>query len=195
MELKCHLYTWEDIQTLCSTLARKIKDSGYIPDVIVAVARGGWVPARLLCDFLDIRELYSVKTEHWGVVATPDGEARLTQPLNIDLKGKKVLVVDDVADTGETIKVVIDHVKDFSPKDIKVAVVDYKRTSKFIPDFYAAEMEEWRWIVYPWSLREDIKDLTRKAGVSDPKKAVKVLKEKFDLEVDEGLVRDVLSDC
>lgn len=195
MELKCHLYTWDDIQTLCGTLARKIKESGYLPDVIVAVARGGWIPARLLCDFLDIKELYSVKTEHWGVVATPDGEARLTQPLNIDLKGKKVLVVDDVADTGETIRVVIEHLKELSPKDVKVAVIDYKKTSKFVPDFYAAEMEEWRWIVYPWSLREDIKGLIRKAGVGNPKEAVKVLKEKFELEVDEELVRDALSDC
>jgi hypothetical protein len=195
MKFKCHQYSWNDIQQLCEELAKKIKGSDFKPDVVVAVARGGWVPARIICDLLDIRDLYSVKTEHWGVVATPTGRARITQPLNVDLSDKRVLIVDDVADTGETVEAVANHVMEFSPKEVRIAVIDYKKTSKFVPDFYAAEMEDWRWIVYPWSLREDVKDLLKKAEVSDPSKAVKVLKEEFELEVDESLVKDVLSDC
>jgi len=156
---KCHLYNWNDISKLCKELAKKIKASGYRVDVIVAVARGGWVPARILADLLEIKELYSVKTEHWGMVATITGEAKITQPLNVSLDGKNVLIVDDVADTGETIKIVREHVKNLMAKDIRIAVIDYKKTSKFIPDYYAAEMEGWKWIVYPWSLKEDIKGL------------------------------------
>lgn len=174
--IKCLQYTWDDIIKLCDELAKQIKKSGYKPDVIVAVARGGWIPARILCDYLDVKELYSVKTEHWGVVATPTGEARITQPLNVDLAGKKVLIVDDVADTGDTIKLVADHVKSFSPSEVKIAVIDYKKTSTFAPDYYASLMEEWRWIVYPWSLREDIKDLLKKAGITEKEKAVEYLK-------------------
>jgi len=192
MNVKCLQYTWADVIRLCDELAKKIKKSGYKPDVIVAVARGGWVPARILCDHLDIRELYSVKTEHWGIVATPTGEARITQPLNVDLSGKKVLIVDDVADTGETIKVVLDHVKSFSPSDVKIAVIDYKKTSTFAPDYYAALMEEWRWIVYPWSLREDIKDLLKKADITEKEEAVRYLK---SLGLREEDVRNVLEDC
>ncbi len=195
MKFKCLQYSWDDIQRLCEVLAKKIKESGYKPDVIVAVARGGWVPARILCDLLDVRELYSVKTEHWGVVATPTGEARITQPLNVDLRGKKVLVVDDVADTGETVELVAEHVSEFSPEEVKIAVIDFKRTSKFVPDYFAAEMEEWRWIVYPWSLREDVKDLIKKSGVKDLDKALEVLKQEFELNVNEDIVKDVFSDC
>ncbi len=195
MKFKCILYTWDDIQRLCRQLSEKIKKSGYNPDVVVAIARGGWVPARIVCDYLDIKELYSVKTEHWGVVATPTGEARITQPLNIDLKGKRVLIVDDVADTGDTIKIVREHVMEFSPADIKVAVVDYKKTSKFVPDFFAAEMESWKWIVYPWSIKEELRDLIEKVGAKTVEEAVKALKEEFDVVVSEELVRDVLSDC
>ncbi len=199
MSLKCHLYSWEDVEELCKAVAEKIKRSGFSPDVVIAIARGGWVPARLLCDYLDIRELYSVKTEHWGVVATRDGKAKLTQPLNADVSGKRVLIVDDVADTGETIKLVKEHVESFSPEEVKIAVVDYKKTSKFIPDFYAAEMEEWRWIVYPWSLREDVRDLVKKAfdeiSGLNPKNVAEVLREKFELDVDESIVREILKDC
>ena len=191
--IKCLQYTWDDIVRLCDELARKIKKSGYKPDVIVAIARGGWIPARILCDHLDVRELYSVKTEHWGIVATPTGEARITQPLNVDLSGKNVLIVDDVADTGETIKVVLDHVKSFSPSDVKIAVVDYKKTSTFAPDYYASLMEEWKWIVYPWSLREDVKDLLKKAGITEKEEAVRYLKSVGLREED---VRNVLEeDC
>ncbi|MET1124128.1 MAG: phosphoribosyltransferase [Archaeoglobaceae archaeon] len=194
MTLKCLLYTWEDIVKLCEELARKIKESGYRPDVIVAVARGGWVPARILCDHLDVRELYSVKTEHWGVVATPTGEAKITQPLNVSLKGKRVLIVDDVADTGDTIKVVAEHVKSLSPAEVKIAVIDYKKTSKFEPHYYAALMEEWRWIVYPWSIREDLKDLLKRREVKNVEEALDYLRS-LDLEVDRKLVEDVITDC
>ncbi len=173
---KCHLYNWNDISKLCKELAKKIKASGYRVDVIVAVARGGWVPARILADLLEIKELYSVKTEHWGMVATITGEAKITQPLNVSLDGKNVLIVDDVADTGETIKIVREHVKNLMAKDIRIAVIDYKKTSKFIPDYYAAEMEGWKWIVYPWSLKEDIKGLIAdKAKKID--EAVRILEE------------------
>jgi len=173
---KCHLYNWNDISKLCKELAKKIKASGYRVDVIVAVARGGWVPARILADLLEIKELYSVKTEHWGMVATITGEAKITQPLNVSLDDKNVLIVDDVADTGETIKIVREHVKNLMAKDIRIAVIDYKKTSKFIPDYYAAEMEGWKWIVYPWSLKEDIKGLIAdKAKKID--EAVRILEE------------------
>lgn len=195
MKFKCVLYTWDDIQKLCKKLSEKIKKSGYSPDVVVAIARGGWIPARIVCDHLDIKDLYSVKTEHWGVVATKTGEAKITQPLNVNLEGKKVLIVDDVADTGDTIRVVLEHVRELSPSDVKVAVVDYKKTSKFLPDFYAAEMENWKWIVYPWSIKEDLRSLIEKAGAKTVEEAVRVLKEEFDVVVEEELVKDVLSDC
>ncbi len=195
MKFKCLLYSWNDIQNLCKILAEKIKRSGFKPDVIVAIARGGWVPARILCDLLNVKELYSVKTEHWGIVATPDEKARITQPLNVNLEGKNVLVVDDVADTGETIELVAEHVRGFKPKEVKTAVIDYKKTtSKFVPDFYASEMKEWRWIVYPWSLLEDVRDLIKKIGIKDVKKAVEVLKEEYELDVSEEIVKEALSE-
>ena len=194
MKFKCVLYTWEDIHKLCRELAKKVRDSGFEPDAVIAIARGGWVPARIVCDYLDIKDLYSVMTEHWGVAATK-GEAKITQPLNVDIAGKKVLVVDDVADTGDTIRVVVEHVKECSPAEVRVAVVDYKTTSKLVPDYYAAKMEGWKWIVYPWSIKEEFRELIDKTGAKGVEEAVRALKEEFDLEVDAELVRDVLSDC
>ncbi|MDK2795641.1 MAG: uncharacterized protein PWQ22_321 [Archaeoglobaceae archaeon] len=189
---KCHLYNWNDIRLLCKELVRKIKASGYRVDVIVAVARGGWVPARILADLLEIKELYSVKTEHWGLVATITGEARITQPLNITLDGKNVLIVDDVADTGETIKLVKEHVKSLLAKEVRIAVIDYKKTSKFIPDYYAAEMEGWKWIVYPWSLKEDVKGLI--AGKATNLEEASRILEEYGLKLSYEELREIIEE-
>lgn len=192
---KCVKYSWDEVYMLCKELARKIKDSKFKPDVIVAIARGGWIPARILADFLFIKELYSVKAEHWGIVATVTGKARITQPLTVDLKGKKVLIVDDVADTGETIEIVAKHVKEKGAKEVKTAVIDFKHTSKFVPDYYAREMERWAWIVYPWSIYEDVKDLIAKIDEKgDADEITKKLEEKFNLKVDRSVVEDVLKE-
>jgi hypoxanthine phosphoribosyltransferase len=193
---KCVQYSWQEVYELCKELARKIKKSGFKPDAIVAVARGGWIPARILADFLLVKELYSVKAEHWGIVATVTGKAKITQPLMVDLTGKKVLVVDDVADTGETVEIVAKHVREKNAKDVKTAVIDFKHTSKFVPDYYAREMERWAWIVYPWSIYEDVKDLIAKLEEKgNAEEIARKLEERFNLKVDPSVVEDVLKDC
>ncbi|MEM0350387.1 MAG: phosphoribosyltransferase [Archaeoglobaceae archaeon] len=190
---KCHVYDWKDIESLCRKLARKIKSSGFRVDAIVAIARGGWVPARILADFLDVKELYSIKTEHWGIVATITGKATITQPLTVNLEGKNVLIVDDVADTGETMKIVKEHIISLKAKEVKTAVIDYKKTSAFVPDYFAAEMESWKWIVYPWSIREDIKGLIAKKGARNLEEAVMALKE-FGVEIENDLLREIIEE-
>ena len=194
MKFKCVQYDWDEVYELCRILAKKIRESNFKPDAIVAVARGGWVPARILADLLFVKELYSVKAEHWGIVATPTGKAKITQPLTVDLSGKSVLVVDDVADTGETVEIVAKHVMERNAKEVRTAVIDFKHTSKFVPDYYAKEMENWAWIVYPWSLYEDARDLISRIandGMS-VEEIKKKLAEEFDFYVDESVIEDVL---
>ncbi len=196
MRFKCVQYSWDDVYKLCKELAEKIKRSKFKPDVIVAIARGGWIPARILADFLLIKDLYSVKAEHWGIVATRTGEARITQPLTVDLKDKSVLVVDDVADTGETIELVSKHVLEKNAREVKTAVLDFKHTSKFVPDYYAREMESWKWIVYPWSVYEDARDLIKKViekcDKTDIKRIKKILEDEYEFFINEDVIREVL---
>lgn len=190
---KCHVYDWKDIHELCRKLAKSVKSSGFRVDAIVAIARGGWVPARILADLLDVKELYSVKTEHWGIVATITGKATITHPLTANVENKNVLIVDDVADTGETIKLVKEHVSSLGAKEVRTAVIDYKKTSFFVPDYFATEMEDWKWIVYPWSLREDLRGLVAKKGAKSFEEAVKALKE-FGVEVSDEIVREAIEE-
>jgi hypoxanthine phosphoribosyltransferase len=59
------LVDWKDIVEWSKGLSEKIRSSGWSPDVVVAVSRGGFVPARLICDFLDISDLLSIQSQHW----------------------------------------------------------------------------------------------------------------------------------
>ena len=152
---ECEVMDWNLFYKLARQVANKINSSGYRPDMIVGLARGGWVLARVLCDLIGIKDLVSLKVEHWGVTATPDGKAQLKYPLNVDLTGKNVLVVDDITDTGESMRVTLEYLKSLKPSIIKTAALRHINTSKFLPDYFGEEIS-WRWVIFPWNFTEDM---------------------------------------
>lgn len=140
---------------LCRTLARQIQDSGYSPDVVVAIARGGYVPARYLCDYLNLYDLTSFRISHYTGARKSD-ETRLSDPLSIDISGLRVLLVDDVDDSGDTLQLALSYLRGFSPEEVRVAVLHHKLSSTVLPEYYAHEVVHWRWLVYPWAVTEDV---------------------------------------
>jgi len=164
MELKgplCYVLDFDDIYNYSYQTAARIKESGWKPDAIVGIARGGWIHARIQCDLLGVKELFSVKIDHWGVTATKDGKAKLTCPLTGDVVGKNVLVVDDITDTGESLTMAVNHVKECGPADVKSATLMHIAGSKFVPDFYGVEVA-WAWEIWPWNFYEDMTALITK---------------------------------
>ena len=137
-------------------LAKKIKRDHFNPDIVVTIARGGYVPARIICDHLDIYNLTSIRITHYTGGSTKQEQARLSIPLSIDIKGMKVLLVDDVDDTGDTLNLALEHLESFQPEIIKTAVLHHKVVATSIPDYYAVTVRKWRWIIYPWAITEDI---------------------------------------
>ena len=180
-KFKCEIIPLNDIYSLCSRLAQKIIDSEYKVDIIIAIARGGFVPARLLCDFLDINDMTSVKVTHY--IGTDKGQkASLKYPLNADIKGKNVLLVDDVNDTGKSIKVALDHLREFDPADIKTAVMHEKNDSLLATDYHVEYLGTWKWLIYEWAVVEDVGSFISKSGLKDDDAILKMLKEDYDLD-------------
>lgn len=153
-----YLASWEDIERWAREGAFKILEEKWKPDVVVGLARGGWIPARLYCDFLGVKDLLSLKVEHWGITATPDGKARIKYGFDYDLDRKKVLIVDDIADTGESLTLAKNYVESKNPKEVKTATLLTIKTSKFRPDYFGEEIN-WAWIVFPWNFIEDMINL------------------------------------
>ena len=156
MKMRCELISWSEIQRLCLLLAKEVRASGFHPDVVIAIGRGGYVPARLVCDYLDIMALTSIKIEHYFSGSSKTEQATIKYPLCSDIKAQKVLLIDDVNDGGDTLQVAIEHLQTFYPEAIRTAVMHHKLSTHFPIDYYARKIVKWRWLIYPWAVFEDI---------------------------------------
>jgi len=195
-KFECEIMSWEHFYELAKEVGERIKASGYKPDIIVGLARGGWCLARVLCDLLGVKDLVSLKVEHWGITATPDGKAKLKYPFDLDLSGKRVLVVDDITDTGESMRISVEYVKTLNPLEVRTATLRHIEGSKFEPDYYA-EGITWRWVIFPWNFTEDLCNLVEriKDKVSSPCDARLLkakLKENFKIDVNEKTIEETL---
>ena len=117
--------TWDDINSLVDKLANEVSQTPVPPLYITGLPRGGLIPAVMLSHKLNI----------------PFVNVSLIRSLPAD----DMLVVDDIADSGETL---------LQYKKYSTAVLHYKLQSEHIPTFFAAEIADTDWIVYPWE-RED----------------------------------------
>jgi hypoxanthine phosphoribosyltransferase len=152
---------WDDIYEMLIDLALRIKRSDFKADLIVGVSRGGWAPGRILSDLLENTHTANVKIEFYVGLGKTTRKPVITQPISEDITGKKVLVVDDVSDTGESLKVAMDHVLEKGASEAKTVTVYFKPHSSFKPDFFAGSTSDW--IIFPWERLEAIKLLIKEA--------------------------------
>jgi len=194
-EIEFEIPTWEKIYELLLNLAKKIRESNFKPDVIVGVSRGGWPPARIMSDLLENPELANVKAEFYLGVAKTKGEPVITQPVSVSVRGKKVLIVDDVADTGKSLRLVREHLKEQGATDVRIATIYYKPWSVVTPDWY--ERGTRCWIVFPWERKETVRNVVERfkregKSVEEAKRTLvrygldPKLVERFAKEISEG---------
>ena len=193
---KCRMYSWEEMYALAEKTVGKINKSGYKPDKIIGITRGGWVPSMMFSDLLGNRDLLSLKIEHWTQTATKDAKAVLKYPLQADLSRQKILLVDDLTDSGDSIILALEDVKKNNPKEVRTATLIHKKQSKIKPDFFAEERNKWEWIILPWNLNEDLLNLSRKIikeeGKLTNKEIRKKLKQKYNLTIDQKTLDKIL---
>jgi hypoxanthine phosphoribosyltransferase len=192
-QFRCELVPWKKMYHMARLLAAKIKEQGFAPDLVVAIARGGYIPARILCDHLDINLLTSIQVTHYESGASKKKSAYLIEPLKKDIHGRKVLLVDDVNDTGQTLELALQHLKSFHPAEVRVAVLHDKQVSTFFPDYYVAKVRKWRWIIYPWAVIEDISGLLGRMAErpATPEEAAQVFMRQFACRLPRQIVEDV----
>jgi hypoxanthine phosphoribosyltransferase len=160
-EFPCRLLTWDYVDGLARDLAHEVRDA-YDPDAVVAIARGGLVPARIVCDYLDVDDLISIKVEHYvGTADAGDGPSVKYPLADGAVAGKDLLVVDDIADTGKTFGRTVDYLEgvDGGPATVRTGALQLLPGSAADLDFVASHPEEFAWMVYPWNFVEDMCDL------------------------------------
>ncbi|MFE5503807.1 phosphoribosyltransferase [Amycolatopsis japonica] len=152
--------TWELFGTASRDLAQAVADDGFEPDRILSIARGGLFVAGALGYALDVKNLHVMNVEFYtGVDQRLDLPVMLPPVPNVvDLTKKKVLVADDVADTGATLKLVRDFCADHVA-EVRCAVVYEKPRSEVKCEYVWKHTD--RWINFPWSVQAPV---VRRAG-------------------------------
>jgi hypoxanthine phosphoribosyltransferase len=153
--------TWEQFGAATRELARLIADDGYRPDLILAIARGGLFAAGSLGYALSVKNIHLMNVEYYTGV----GE-RLPLPVMlpptpefVNLEEARVLVADDVADTGGTLALVHDFCRD-KVADVRAAVI-YQKPRSLIDCQYVWVHTD-KWIDFPWSSRSPVPGRARR---------------------------------
>ncbi|MEU9583727.1 phosphoribosyltransferase [Streptomyces werraensis] len=143
--------SYEQFGVAVRELAQTIADDGYQPDVVLSIARGGVFVAGGLAYALDCKNIHLVNVEFYtGVGTTLEMPVMLAPvPNAIDFTDKKVLIADDVADTGKTLKLVRDFCLD-AVAEVRSAVI-YEKTQSLVKCEYVWKRTD-EWINFPWSV-------------------------------------------
>lgn len=146
---------WATYGSAARTLAQQVADDGYEPDIVLAIARGGLFAAGSLGYALSVKNIYVMNVEFYtGVGERLDVPMMLPPYIDlVEMKDQRVLIADDVADTGATLEVVRDICAD-AVAEVRTAVLYEKPISTVTCDYVGLRTD--RWIVFPWSADQPV---------------------------------------
>jgi hypoxanthine phosphoribosyltransferase len=144
--------SWEETEKLTRELSQKIQAGGFRPDCVLGIATGGLIPLALIAKELNIRNVATLTASSYE--KHEQKEISIGNLPSIDLVGKKVLLVDEVAETGETLKKVSELIiEKYKVGELKTATIGLnKEKCKYPPSFVALEKNDW--IVFPWEKKD-----------------------------------------
>jgi uncharacterized protein len=137
--------------------AQKIHNDNYKPDIIIGIARGGIVPARILSDLLQAPDFATIQIEYYSGINQTKHEPVLKQRLHTEITNKKILLVDDISDCGRSLQLAKNYVQNQHAKEIKIATLYSKPGTIITPDYY--EKQTSQWIVFPWDAKETVRKI------------------------------------
>ncbi|WP_083649254.1 phosphoribosyltransferase [Cellulosimicrobium sp. CUA-896] len=151
--------TWDAFGVAARELAEQVVASGFRPDVVVAVARGGLLPGGAVAYALGTKGVGTLNVEFYTDIGQTLADPKVLPPLmdTSDLPGAHVLVVDDVADSGRTLALVMEMLNEHGA-EARSAVLYTKPRTIIQPDY------SWRdtdlWITFPWSADPPVEAVT-----------------------------------
>lgn len=137
--------SWEMFGELCRALALRVARE-YEPDIVVGIARAGVIPAAVVASILRV-DFYSIK------ISRKEGDEQVRQRPAIlsaaptQAAGKRVLLVDEIATSGETLRMALAAVRDVRPAEVRTAT-SFARSNGYKPDYYALETDST--VIFPW---------------------------------------------
>ncbi len=144
--------SWRDVDKLISRLLPRVE--AYTYDVIIAITRGGIIPGAIFADRLRIQQVLIASVDFYEDEAHElEWPVFMQFPADSTLRGKRVLIVDDIWDKGKQVVNVSERVKQAGGRSYAVVLHYKSHRSRFpdkSPDFYGVETTDW--IIYPWEV-------------------------------------------
>lgn len=125
-------FTWDKFYADIGELAAEIKGSNCAPDMIVAVARGGWIPAYFLSDLLGIKNMASIGIKYTDKDRTAREIYSLPEPLKKDMR---ILLVEDILESGRSMEEAA-HILESRGCAVQTASLYIAKSALYVPDFY-----------------------------------------------------------
>jgi hypoxanthine phosphoribosyltransferase len=149
------IMTWDVFGTASRTLAQMVADDGYEPDMVLAIARGGLLLGGAIGYALSVKNVYTMNVEFYTGVDERLEVPRILPPAPdfVDVAHAKILIVDDVADTGHTLRSVQEFVEG-KVADVRTGVL-YEKSHSVVKCDYIWKRTD-LWINFPWSDKEPV---------------------------------------
>ena len=145
--------SWDRMEQMCVQISEDIRSKNVKIDKIIAVSRGGLIPARILSGLLNNKNLFTIRITFYTKPGVTRDTPHLAEDLSTDVTDKNVLVVDDVVESGKTLALARNYLKERGARKVFTAAlldkhVDGKEKAA-VPDFFCEKIDN-KWIVYPW---------------------------------------------
>lgn len=148
---------YKQIHTAVLELYIRLSESKYIPDIIMPIARGGLVPAGILSQYYPDAKFYLIQTKSYKDVDKQEESVRIYIPKSISKdieKNQKILIVDDIYDTGKTLEEVKNVLMEKGIKNnVATCTLFLREESEGSPDFFAETIKQGVWLNFPWELK------------------------------------------
>ena len=146
-------FGWRHVDRACESLALEYQQEH--PSRIIALARGGLVPATIIANKLGVRHVHSLGVSSYddetNTAQSNDFDVYQRLPSNNNLKHDEiVLLIDDISDRGNTFAFAEQYVKEVVGGKVITMSLVVKPGTKFMPDYYYASYPQDQWIVFPW---------------------------------------------
>jgi hypoxanthine phosphoribosyltransferase len=137
--------SWEMFGELCRALAMRVGQA-YDPEIVVGIARAGVIPGGVLASILGA-DFYSMRISRWDGSEKVRERPAILSAAPTQVRGKRVVVVDEVATSGETFRMALAALRDAGSEEIRTAAV-FVRPRGYVPDHFALETDST--VIFPW---------------------------------------------
>jgi hypoxanthine phosphoribosyltransferase len=144
--------SWFDIEDQCLKIKQKMGEKS--PNCIIALLRGGVIPARIFSDFFHVNlDFSALDVKLYNGIGSTNDEVQISEFYG-NITGKDILIVDDIWDSGRTMRAVLDYFSQHDANSISTATLYLRADTEGSPDYHAQIANEGEWIVFPWELCE-----------------------------------------